>query len=79
MEKKLTSVIKSKFPPEGGRVDINVTEEKEFVVIKTKENSLGSVDIGNKTLKIPANFSGVSGPVFVEVNFLFSSKQKYIP
>ena len=67
----LTGVLKSKLPPEGGRVNVSLGEAKDLVVVKTNVNSLGNLEAGETKLKISTNISGSSGPVIVEVEIIF--------
>lgn len=63
----LTGVLKSKLPPEGGRVNVSLGDDKDLVVVKADVDSLGNLEAGETKLKISTNMSGALGPVTVEV------------
>ena len=66
----LTGVLKSKLPPEGGRVNVSLGDDKDLVVVKADVGSLQNLEAGETKLRISTNMSASLGPVTVEVGLL---------
>ena len=66
----LTGVLKSKLPPEGGRVNVSLGDDKDLVVVKADLDSLQNLEAGETKLRISTNMSEDLGPVTVEVGLV---------